>query len=649
MVKIDQIEIADNTRNKELPPYMKFGFFLFTLAGLVLAIIYIFGIVINGVVILNFAYYFLIFACFIPFIFLLMPAHKKTKGIPWYDYGMAALSFGICIYFYANAWEIGVLGWIPAAPFNLVLGVLFILLIMEAGRRVGGAFYVIFSFLMGLYPLIAEHMPGVLWGKSFSLHDTLSYLAFGGTSLLGIPASALGELLIGFLLFAGVLIATGAGKFFLNLALALAGGFRGGPAKVAVLSSAFFGSLSGNVFANIVATGSITIPTMKRLGYPPHYAGAIEACASGGGAIMPPVMGLLAFVMCSFLGVEYVVVMVAAIIPSLLYFWGLLIQVDAYAAKTGLEGLPKKELPSFRATLKEGWPYLSVLAFLTWGLVYMNWSTKAPFYASALMLVLTCTRRETWLTPRRFFNTVLSVGSMISQTAGMLLPIGLLTCGLTLTGTTARLTSLLLSIGGENTFLLLLIGAIICYVLGMVGILVPAYIFLAVSLAPAVVQSGGLNMIAVHLFIIYMTTLTGITPPIALGSFLAAGIAKANPMKTALTSARLGIVIYFIPFFFVYNPSLILEGPIVESIYLFALCMLGIVLVAGGLEGYLIKVGNIGWVARPLILLAGLLIAYPEWITTIGGAALAFIVIAIILAKRKGQSPGNGKMPAYAG
>jgi TRAP-type uncharacterized transport system fused permease subunit len=211
----------------------------------------------------------------------------------------------------------------------------------------------------------------------------------------------------------------------------------------------------------------------------------------------------------------------------------------------------------------------------------------------------------------------------------------MITCGLVLTGTSARMTALLISVGGENSFILLLIGAIVCYVLGMAGVVVPAYIFLAVTLAPAVIQAGDLNVLAVHLFIIYMVSLAGITPPVALGSFLAASIAGANSIRTAITSMRLGIVIYFIPFFFVYSPALILEGSFLETIYLFALCVVGIILIAAGIEDHLFKIGRAGIVARPLLVIAGFLIALPELTSSAIGAGFAVVLIAILWKTRK--------------
>ncbi|NVM23734.1 MAG: TRAP transporter large permease subunit, partial [Desulfobacterales bacterium] len=245
---------------------------------------------------------------------------KKDKGIlRWYDIMFAALALGGSLYLFTEAYSIVMTGWFPVSPNNFAVATILLALILEAARRGGSTVFLIVCLFMGLYPIFAGHMPGIFFGISSSWDTTIGYMVLSSDGLLGIPLRVLGDLLLGFLVFAAVLVASGAGKFFLNLALALLGRFRGGPAKVAVLSSGFFGSLSGSIFANIVATGSVTIPTMKRTGYPSHYAAAIEACASTGGVLMPPVMGALIFIMCAVLNMEYAVVMVAAFIPAILY------------------------------------------------------------------------------------------------------------------------------------------------------------------------------------------------------------------------------------------------------------------------------------------------------------------------------------------
>ncbi len=623
------------TRYGSLPKAVR-AFLLFAFGGGIgVAVYYTFGFVIGGKVLFDVAYYYLLVGIFLPCVFILMPARKKDKRLPWYDLVQAALALGIGLYLFSKAFEIVNVGWIPPSGLNFAIAFILFLLVLEGGRRAGGFVYLAVCAFFGLYALFASHMPGILWGVSYSFVTTIGFNIFSSEALIGIPLKVVAEILIGFLVFAGILIASGGGKFFLNTALALLGRFRGGPAKVAVVSSAFFGSLSGSVFANIVATGSITIPAMKRTGYPKHYAAAIEACSSTGGVLMPPVMGAVAFVMAMLLAIDYAVVIIAAAIPAILYYFGLLMQVDAYAAKVGLRGLPQEEIPSLKRTLIEGWPFIVVLLFLVWGLLYMRWERLAPYYASGLLVLLSFTRRETMLTPRRIIETLATIGKLITQTMAIMLPIGLITGGLTITGTAPAFTAAIINLGAENIFLILVLGVVTCYFLGMAGLLTAAYIFLAVTLAPAIIQAGGLNVLAVHLFIIYYAMLAVITPPVASGAFIAAGIAGASPMKTAFQAMRLGVVIYFIPFFFIFNPSLILQGPIFETLYLFFLCLLGILLIAAGMEGYLVTVGKIGLWARPLLVVAGFLIAFPGWNTTIIGAALALFVAPIIRIRRK--------------
>ncbi|HUU39459.1 MAG TPA: TRAP transporter fused permease subunit, partial [Desulfatiglandales bacterium] len=476
------------------------------------------------------------------------------------------------------------------------------------------------------YPLFASLMPGALSGVSFSFHATVGHHIYGADGILGIPTKVIGEILIGFLLFAGLLIKTGAGEFFLKLALAAAGTFRGGTAKVAVVSSGFFGSLSGSIFANIVGTGSVTIPAMKNAGFRPHFAAAVEACASTGGVLMPPVMGAVAFVMASFTEIPYREICIAAFIPSFLYYFALLIQIDAHAARIGIKGLPKDQIPSFLVTLKEGWHFLFVLLFLIWGLLVLRWEAMTPFYASAVLIILSMMRKSTRIKSKeQIFSILDGIGKIFVETAGIIIPLGLIVSGLTITGMAAAFSSGILSLSLGIPFLAILLGAIACYLLGMVGLLTPAYIFLAVTLAPSLVTVG-FNLMAVHLFIMYYAMLSAITPPVAVGSFLAAGIAGSSPMKTAWQSMRLGIVIYIIPVFFVYRPTLILQGGSISLfLFYFSTCIIGVYFLSCATEGYMQKVGSLEPFARILFFMGGLLIAAPNTKITILGIVLSFM------------------------
>ncbi|MFX1264641.1 MAG: TRAP transporter permease [Promethearchaeota archaeon] len=625
------------SRYNTLPIIPRIAFLVLCSLGLILAVLYIFGVVIQGKVILDVTYYFLLMAVFLPCAFLILPARRKDRSPPWYDYIAAVIAAVLCVYFSTHSFEMTQVGWRHPTPLNFAGGFILWLMIMEAGRRVGGLVFLVVLLITGTYPLYAIHMPGVLGGYSVGIVENTGLLVFCSDGLLGMPIRVVGTILLGFLVFAGLLVSTGAGRFFLNVASALLGTIRGGPAKVAVLASGFFGSISGSIFSNIIATGSVTIPAMKRLGYPSHYAGALEACASTGGVLMPPVMGAVAFIMCDIIAVPYRTVIAAATIPAILYYFGLLMQVDAFAAKTGLQGLPKEEVPSFKKTLFEGWHFIVIFLFLLVGLLYLRWEEKAPFYASVLLIVLSYVRRTTWMTPRRLLDALVSVGSLITQTMAIILPIGFIIGGLSATGVAASLTSWIVYLGVGNIFVLLILGMITCYVMGMVGLMSAAYIFLAVTLAPAVIQVAGLNQMATHLFIAYYSMLAAITLPVAGGAFVAAAIAGSNPIKTGFHAMRLGIVIYFIPFFFIFNPALILQGSPLEAFYLFVFCLVGITFIAAGLEGYLLKVGPLRLWLRPPLVVAGFLIAFPEWITAIIGAVLALIIILVSLITKRGE------------
>lgn len=645
MAKQVETKEFETTRYSALPTPIKAIFLSLSTAGIGLAIFYLFAFTIKGKALLDFGYYFLIMAVYSSCSYLVLPARKGTKRIPWYDLVLAFLTFALCFYFFLNSEDMARVGWTTPAKFNFVLALILWGLILEGGRRVGGVAYFLVCLVLGLYPLIAPHMPGVFWGYGLPFVSNIGSMVFTEAGLMGLPSKVLGEILIGFLLFAAVLIASGAGRFFLNLALTLCGSYRGGPAKVAVISSGFFGSLSGSIFANIVATGSVTIPAMKRMGYPAHYAGAIESCASTGGVLMPPVMGAVAFVMCQFLGISYATVIVAALIPAVLYYLGLLMQVDAYAARVGLKGLPTEELPSLKKTFKEGWHFIAVFLFLVWGLIYMRWEEMAPFYAVVVMLILSFFRKDTMMTPARIVHTLSQVGILISQTAAIIFPIGFVVAGLTITGVSGSFAAGLVYMGGGNVYFTLLLGVVACYLMGMIGLSIVAYIFLAVTLAPEVIKIGQLNVIAVHLFIIYYSMLAGITPPVAAAAFLGATIAGAPPMKTSFQAMRLGVVIYFIPFFFVFNPALVMQTSILEALYHFAIAVVGVILLAGGMEGYLLKVGILSWWARPLLAVGGVLITFPEWKTDLVGAILALIPIVIHLIMKNRQA--NPTSPGY--
>mgnify|MGYP001627863374 FL=1 len=616
---------SEVTRLGDLYSWQSIVFVILSVCGLFSGLAYIFGFTWNGQRLLEGEYYWAFIGFFAAAAFIALPGRAGQKKVPFYDVIAAVVIIAVSFYFASNAWDMVQAGWS-----NLYLGVVVWLLMMELARRSGGIPFLLVVVLLGMYPLVADYFPGLLMGIPYQFEYMIEAHVFRAEGMMGITTKIVAEIILGFLVFAGVLLATGAGGFFIDLANASFGRYRGGPAKVAVVASGFMGSLSGSVFSNIAGTGSITIPTMKKVGYPAHYAGAIEACASMGGAVMPPVMGAIAFVMAITIGVDYATIMIAAILPSLLFYFGLLLQVDAYAARTGLKGMPKDQLPSVRRVLLRGWPFLSVMVFLIWGLLYMRWEYYTPWYACLLMIGLSFLQKDTRMTPRRFYDAIRQIGVLITQTAAIILPIAFVVSALTITGVTGSVTSGLVSLGGGNLYLIIFFGVLACFIMGMAGLAIVAYIFLAVTLAPAITQVGGLDTIAVHFFIVYYAMLSAITPPVGAAAFLAGTIAGAKPMRTCFTAMRLGIVIYFIPLFFLFQPALVLQGDLTPLLYVLPSIVVGIMMISGGLEGYLVGAGRVPNAIRLPLLAVGFAFSFPGFWTTMVSGVLAVLMVAYI-------------------
>jgi TRAP transporter 4TM/12TM fusion protein len=596
-----------------------------------------------GHTLLDSAYLYWLGALLVGSVFLLIPGGPRARrdGVPWYDVLLFALSFGVFAYFALNAQRLVEEGWEYKAPREAVwIAYAGWLMLLEATRRAGGTAVFVVVALVSLYPVFAGHMPGPIAGLPRDLAATASYHFSSSESALGIPMRAFGELVIGFVMFGAVLQYTGAAHFFNNLAFALFGAVRGGPAKVSIFASGLMGSVSGSVVSNVLTTGVVTIPAMKRIGFAPAYAGGVEACASTGGVLMPPVMGATAFVMASFLGKPYVTIAIAALVPSLLFYFALFVQIDGYAAKRGLKGLPRAELPSVRRTFAEGWHYLFVFALLVWMLLVLQRESLAPFYATGLLLVINQISPRYRLNWKRLGALLEGVGGALSELAALLAGVGLIIGALSVTGLAGTLANDLVYLAGNNIYVLLVMGAITSFIFGMGMTITACYIFLAIVLAPPLVNAG-FNPIAVHLFMMYWGMVSFITPPVALAAFVAAGIAKAPPMQVGMQSVRLGAAMYFVPFFFVLNPALILQGPASEILVVVGTAVVGIALIASALEGYVLGLGAVarsaaGYAARLLLFAGGLAMALP------GGGELELSHLQLSLAGLLLAGAGGG-------
>lgn len=623
--------MSRNKRYTKLGPMALGLVFLLVVTGIGLAVCQIFSIAPFGFIQLGSSFLYSIIALFVAPAFLIFPFRRGAGGarVTWYDFLLFALTFGSAIYLSMHGEEIALEAWrFTAPPVAVALSVLLWLLILEGARRTMGWAVVALSLLFSVYPLFAEYMPWAFQGISYTFLDTAKFHVLSTISMLGVPLQVFATLLVGFLIFGVVIQLTGGGEFFINLASALVGSARGGVAKVSVISSAFFGSMSGSGVANVVTTGSFTIPAMIRMGYRRHYAAAVECCASTGGVVMPPVMGAVAFIMADILGVNYATIALAAMIPAIVYYSVLIVETDLYAAREGLLGFPKEEIPRVWQTLKEGWIYILAFLVLLWVLFFWRLTAQAPFYASGILIVLAQIRRKTRFTPRSFVGLIVAIETLFAEIGPAMCAVGLILGGLLVTGVAQSLPTQILMFAGESLLPMLIMGACVAFILGMGVSITAVYIILAVLLAPALVDAG-FYPIAVHLFLIYYSMLSYITPPVAVAAFVAGPIAGAPSMKVGFTACRLGLSFFFLPFFFIFNPALMLHGSIGAILLSSITCLVGFFFVAASLEGYIYFFGRLPWLPRIAYFIAGGLLAMPGVTSDVIGLLIATLLFSL--------------------
>ncbi len=610
---------------------------LLAILGMALAVNQLFNLqLFAGVVFLDNRYLFLLAACFLSAAFIAFPGWRRTRpGVPLLDWALAALTLATTGWLAWNAQNIVAEGWEYAAPpVAIGMAVLLWALVLEALRRSGGTVIFWIVLVASLYPLVASHMPSPLTALSVPPAEAASFHMLSMESAFGIPMRAFGELVVGFIVFGIAMIHTGAGDFFNNIAFALVGRWRGGAAQVAVISSGMQGSISGSVISNVVTSGVVTIPMMKRTGFAAPTASGIEAVASTGGVLMPPVMGSTAFVMASFLGIPYAQIAIAAVVPALLFYICLVVQIDGYAARHRLGTVDSAAIPRLGDTLRGGWPFILVFAVLIFFLIGESQEALAPWYATALLLAINQFMPSRRMELRAYGAFLVDVARGLAELVAILLGVGLIVGAFAMTGLAGTLANDLVFLAGNQPLVLLLMGALTSFIFGMGMTVTACYIFLAITLAPALVNAG-LDPLAVHLFIMYWGMVSFITPPVALAAFTAASIGKTSPMRTGLEASRLGSAVYIVPFLFVLNPALILRGEPGEVVLVVATALLGIVLIASALQGYLVGVGAMrgnaaGILGRVLLGLSGLAFALPGGDLT-GATHLQLLVLAAVL------------------
>ncbi len=468
---------------------------------------------------------------------------------------------------------------------DVYVGSAMILLVFEATRRAVGLPMVLVTLFFVVHALYANHFFGFLYGPPTSFVKYVDIIFVRSEGIFGIPIFVASTYIVLFIIFGAILIRSGAGRFFVDLAIALTGHRTGGPAKASVVASALLGTVSGSAVANVVTTGAFTIPLMKRLGYRARFAGAVEACASSGGQITPPIMGAAAFIIAEFLHVSYFVVIVAAIVPTLLYFATVYFMVDIEADKEGIERIDKARLPRLLEVLKRGWHQLLTLAVLIALLGVGYTPMMAAFWAIITLVALSFVSRSTRMSPVDLFAALESGVRSAMPVSIACACAGILIGSIFVSGLGLKFTNSVIELSGGHLLNLLLLTGIAAIILGMGMTTTAVYITVAALIVPSLIEIGVVP-IAAHLFAFYFGVVSTITPPVALASFAAAAIAKSPPMATAVESARIGVAKYLVPVVFVYNPALLLEGPLWATLSSTLLAIAGLWGLSFALEGW---------------------------------------------------------------
>ena len=571
-------------------------------------------------------------ACIVFVGFLVFPAKKgtqKTNYIPWYDFVAMVLGTGAFLYFTFNAITIIQQGssfeW-----YQIAIGIVGILALAEVCRRSVGLPILIVAGCFIIYALI--------WGLSNPnfgrrLNMLVRTIFYTKEGIFSTPVNVCSKFIGVFIIFGAFLERTGIGDFFIQISNAVVGRFSGGPAKVAVVASAFEGMVSGSSVANTVGSGSVTIPLMKKTGYKPEFAAAAEASASTGGQIMPPILGAAAFLMADYVQIPYAQIALKAILPAVLYFTGVFITVHLEAKKMGLRGLTKDELPQLKPLLKKVYLLLPLIL-----LVYLvSTSTRSIAYAAAIAIVVavlvSLINKDNRLTPQRFLEALAAGGQGMITVAAACGIAGIIAGTITMTGLANVLINGIVALANGKVIIALFLTMLCCIVLGMGVPTTANYCIMAATCAPILVRMG-VPVVAAHFFVFYFGIVADLTPPVALAAYAGAAIAGANPMKTALQATKLAIGAFIVPYVFALNPAMLfIDTTAGEVILIVITSLIGMFGVASGLEGYMIR--NASWWERLLSIAGGLLLIYPGLVTDLVGLGLVGLVLVIQLLEKR--------------
>lgn len=565
-------------------------------------------------------------------IFLLYPTRKKwpRNKIHPIDVLFAVVGAAVPMYIVVSYQEL-VLRAGTVTTNDYIIGILGVLLVLEAARRIVGWPMVTVAILFLAYAIFGRYIPGQLAHRGVDLESLVYHLFFTTEGIFGIPIGVSSTFIFLFILFGAFLEKTGMGQFFIDLANAIAGWASGGPAKVAVLSSGLMGTVSGSSVANVVGTGSFTIPMMKKLGYKPEFAGAVEATASTGGQLMPPIMGAAAFLMAEFTSIPYVTIIGAALIPALLYYFGVWTGIHLEAKKLGLKGLKREDLPKIKNIMLDRGhlflPLVAIVVLLVTGYTPM----RAALWAILLSILVSMVKRNTRI---RFIDIVQGLEQGARGALGVLAATacaGIIIGVVTKTGLGLKLGSSLVDLAGGKLIFTLFFTMITSLILGMGVPTTANYVITSTIAAPALLLLD-VPVLAAHMFVFYFGIMADITPPVALAAFAGSGIAKANPLKTAFSASKLAIAAYLVPYIFVFSPALLLiDVNAIQVIGIIFTSIIGIIAVGSAVSGYLVT--NLAWFERIIFFLSGIMLIKPGIYTDVIG--ISIVAIGYLLQKRK--------------
>ena len=565
--------------------------------------------------------------------FVHYPLNPKRPGfLPLLvvDLILAALGFSFAIYIYFDYWEFIFRVGDPT-NWDFFFGIISIVLIFELTRRVVGWSLLIIAFAFLAYCFFGQHLPAPFSHRGYDLERIATTLFMSKNGLFGVPMRVTAYFIYLFIAFGAFYQTCGGTAFFIDLASALFGKLRGGPAKVSVAVSGMMGTISGSAVANTVTTGTLTIPLMKRIGFEPHVAGAVEATASSGGALMPPIMGAAAFIMAEYLGVAYIQVCKAAVIPAVLYFLAIYSVVHFYSLKIGIQGLSENEIPSIKFVFRDKWMFTVPLIVLI-GILVLGYSPRVAVLSSLVAtVIMSFLRKESRMTPSKIFSALAMTGYNCVMVVGACATAGIVIGVVLLTGMGGKITTLVITISAGSLFLALPIVMLASILFGMGLPTVVCYVLLAATVAPSLIDLG-VTPIAAHLYIFYFGMLCMVTPPVSFAAYAGAAIAKADPMKTGWTAWTFALAGFLLPYMFVYNKALLLMGSVLTIITAVFTSLVGIICLGSGIIGYLFKQTSLK--ERTLLFAAAFFLIKPGLSTDIIGLLCVVVVVILQLKER---------------